>query len=99
VTPPEVKFADLFEALEEGVYVGLLGPTSTTLAANAHLRLMFGLAADAPLALVNPLEAERFVDEQARSEFLQFLSRDGRVQRALCTASRMVTCTCSPRRE
>ncbi len=80
MTPPDVKFADLFEALEEGVYVGLLGPASTTLAANAHLRLMFGLSPDASLDLVNPLEAERFVDEQARSEFLQYLSRDGRVQ-------------------
>jgi signal transduction histidine kinase len=80
VTHADVRFDDLFEGLEEGVYVGVLGPTSTTLAANAHLRLMFGWAPDAPLDGVTPLDAERFVDDQARLEFLQLLARDRRVQ-------------------
>ena len=36
-------FARLFEAVHEGVYIGLLGPRqTTTLAANPHLKLMFG---------------------------------------------------------
>jgi PAS domain-containing protein len=80
VTRTDVQFADLFEGLEEGVYVGLVGDASSTLAANAHLRLMFGLAPESDLALVRPLDPDRFVDEQARGEFLRQLSRDGRVQ-------------------
>jgi PAS domain S-box-containing protein len=80
VTRTDVQFADLFEGLEEGVYVGLVGDSGATLAANAHLRLMFGLAADSDLTLVRPLDPDRFVDEQARGAFLQQLTRDGRVQ-------------------
>src|SRR4030095_1461374 len=35
-------FARLFEAVHEGVYIGLLGPRQTaTLAANPHLKAMF----------------------------------------------------------
>jgi two-component system NtrC family sensor kinase len=71
-------FADLFEALREGVYIGIIGAGKTlTLAANPHLRVMFGWADDAPVADVRPFDADRFVDEQARLEFLQQLQRDG----------------------
>ena len=80
MTRTDVQFADLFEGLEEGVFVGLVGDASSTLAANAHLRLMFGLAPESDLALVRPLDADRFVDERARTEFLRQLTRDGRVQ-------------------
>jgi signal transduction histidine kinase len=80
VTRTDVQFADLFEGLEEGVYVGLVGDASSTLAANAHLRLMFGLAPESDLSDVRPLDPDRFVDEQARGEFLRQLTRDGRVQ-------------------
>ena len=80
MTRADVTLADLFEGLEEGVYVGLVGESGTTLAANAHLRLMFGLAPDSPLALVKPLDADRFVDDRARTDFLHQLTRDGRVQ-------------------
>ena len=49
------SFARLFEAAHEGVYIGLLGPTTTrTLAANPHLKLIFGHAGDGNLH-VNPL--------------------------------------------
>ena len=75
-------FARLFEALHEGVYIGLVaedGATST-LAANPHLRLMFGWADDLPTTDVRPFDADRFVDEQARLSFLQQLSRDGLAQ-------------------
>jgi PAS domain S-box-containing protein len=51
--------------------------STETLAANPHLRLMFGWTDDVPASEVRPLDAERFVDEQARGEFLQQLSRDG----------------------
>ena len=74
-------FARLFEALHEGVYIGLLGDDSTaTLAANPHLRLMFGWADDVATTDVRPFDADRFVDEQARLGFLQQLSRDGLAQ-------------------
>jgi two-component system NtrC family sensor kinase len=75
-------FARLFEALHEGVYIGLVaddGATST-LAANPHLRLMFGWAEERPAADIRPFDADRFVDEQARLGFLQQLSRDGLAQ-------------------
>jgi signal transduction histidine kinase len=74
-------FARLFEALHEGVYIGLVGHNETaTLAANPHLRLMFGWDEDLPLSSIQPLAADRFVDEQARLEFLQQLFHAGAAQ-------------------
>ena len=74
-------FARLFEALHEGVYIGLITDTKTaTLAANPHLRLMFGWADELSAADIRPFDADRFVDEQARLGFLQQLSRDGLAQ-------------------
>ena len=41
--PRAEAFARLFEAVHEGVYMGTVGPSGTsTLAANPHLKLMFG---------------------------------------------------------
>jgi two-component system NtrC family sensor kinase len=76
-------FARLFEAVHEGVYIGLVGAaagSSVTLAANPHLRLMFGWADDVPAADVKPFEPARFVDSQARTSFVQQLTRDGSAQ-------------------
>lgn len=74
----EDPFARFFEALQEGVYIGLVTrEDSATLAANPHLRLMFGWPAETPASSVAPLDRERFVDEQAFFDFLQLLSRDG----------------------
>jgi two-component system NtrC family sensor kinase len=76
-------FARLFEAVHEGVYIGLIGAaagSSATLAANPHLRLMFGWADDVPAADVKPFEPARFVDSQARTSFIQQLTRDGSTQ-------------------
>jgi len=74
-------FARLFEALHEGVYIGYLnGDRTITLAANPHLRLMFGWDDNIPGAEVRPFDPGRFVDEQARLDFLQQLARDGSVQ-------------------
>jgi two-component system NtrC family sensor kinase len=65
------------------VYIGLVardtGETAT-LAANPHLRLMFGWADDVPAADVRPLERDRFVDEQARGDFFLQLGRDSVVE-------------------
>jgi two-component system NtrC family sensor kinase len=73
-------FARLFEAVHEGVYIGLIDAAAdptVTLAANPHLRLMFGWAEDVPAGDIRPFDPSRFVDDQARSAFLQQLTRDG----------------------
>jgi PAS domain S-box-containing protein len=75
---PADAFEQLVHGLHEGVYIGLVRlDGSATLTANPHLRLMFGWEAATAAADVRPLDAERFVDEQARNELLQQLARDG----------------------
>ncbi len=71
------EFARLFEAVHEGVYIGLLREGDTeTLFANPHLKLMFGYAGEAAVQDVRPFDAERFVDVQARAAFTERLARD-----------------------
>lgn len=71
-------FARFFDNLHEGVYIGLVQVDgSATLSANPHLRLIFGWSDDTPVSDVRPLDPDRFVDDQARAEFLQQLARDG----------------------
>jgi signal transduction histidine kinase len=73
-------FARLFEAVHEGVYIGTLGPESTsTIAANPHLKLIFGYAGETPEAGVRPFDRDRFVDPQARAALLERLGTDGAV--------------------
>jgi two-component system cell cycle sensor histidine kinase/response regulator CckA len=70
-------YARLFEAVHEGVYIGVLTPGGTeTLSANPFLKLMFGYATEAPVEEVRPFDAERFVDPQAREAFIERLARD-----------------------
>ncbi len=73
-------FARLFEAVHEGVYIGLVGPASTTtLAANPHLKLVLGYPPETIEREVRPFDASRFADEQARTAFLDRLSSAGAV--------------------
>jgi two-component system, cell cycle sensor histidine kinase and response regulator CckA len=73
-------FARLFEAVHEGVYIGLVGPASTTtLAANPHLKLVLGYPPETIEREVRPFDAARFADEQARTAFLDRLSSAGSV--------------------
>jgi two-component system cell cycle sensor histidine kinase/response regulator CckA len=73
-------FARLFEAVHEGVYIGLLGPASTTtLAANPHLKLVLGYPPETIEREVRPFDAGRFADEQARTAFLDRLASAGSV--------------------
>jgi two-component system NtrC family sensor kinase len=73
-------FARLFEAVHEGVYIGTIGPdVTTTVAANPHLKLIFGFASETPEADVRPFDPERFVDPQARLALLDRLTNDGAV--------------------
>jgi len=73
-------FARLFEAVHEGVYIGTLSPrTSTTIAANPYLKLIFGYGGEAPERDVRPFDPERFVDPHARAALLDRLGVDGSV--------------------
>ena len=73
-------FARLFEAVHEGVYIGLLGPRdTTTLAANPYLKVMFGYGAESRDGQIRPFDAPRFVDPHARAAFIDRLASDGAV--------------------
>jgi signal transduction histidine kinase len=73
-------FARLFEAVHEGVYIGTLGPdSSATIAANPHLKLIFGYSNETPERAVRPFDGERFFDPQARVAFIERLAGDGAV--------------------
>jgi signal transduction histidine kinase/CheY-like chemotaxis protein len=52
---------------------------SDTIAANAHLRLMFGFPADAPAGEPRPFDLDRFSALEAREAFFSRLERDGAV--------------------
>ena len=72
-----VAFARLFEAVHEGVYIGTIGLESTsTIAANPHLKLIFGHASEEAESNVCPFDPERFVDPQARVALLERLAYD-----------------------
>jgi signal transduction histidine kinase/CheY-like chemotaxis protein len=80
VEPGAAAFARLFATVRQGVYIGTLGPeTSSTIAANPHLKLIFGYASETPEADVRPLDHGHFVDSQARSALLERLTADGTV--------------------
>ena len=60
--------------------MGTLGAISTTtLAANPHLKSIFGYPPDTADALVLPFDSSRFVDPLARNELIEKLDRDGHV--------------------
>ena len=73
-------FARLFDAVQEGVYIGTVaGDACQTTAANPHLKLIFGYASETPEGDVRPFDADRFVDPQARVALLERLVNDGSV--------------------
>jgi len=73
-------FARLFEAVHEGVYIGTIGAdATTTIAANPHLKLIFGYAGDAPECDVRPFDVDRFFDQQSRVALIERLTVDGSV--------------------
>ena len=75
-------FARLFEAVHEGVYIGLLadnGARGTTLAANPHFKLISGYPVDMAEEEMDPFAADRFADPAARAGFLERLASDGKV--------------------
>jgi two-component system NtrC family sensor kinase len=89
LTGRAAAFARLFEAVHEGVYIGTVGAGPTaTLAANPHLKLIFGYDSDVPESDVRPFEADRFVDPHARDALLERLAADGAVSAYLLVLRR-----------
>ena len=77
-------FARLFEAVHEGVFIGSLSADAddlggSTVAANPHLKLIFGYAADTPEVDVVPFAPARFVEPAARTSFVDQLKGEGAV--------------------
>ena len=73
-------FERLFEAVHEGVYIGTIGLESTaTIAANPHLKLIFGYPSETAENKVRPFDRDSFVDPQARASFIERLTTDGSV--------------------
>jgi len=77
-------FKRLFEAVHEGVFIGTLPPigsrrSGVTLAANPHLKLIFGYPPETKEKDVVPFAPDRFGDPAAREAFLDRLSNDGSV--------------------
>ena len=70
--------------------MGTLGATgTTTVAANPHLKSIFGYPPDAAESLVQPFDVTRFVDPQARHELIEKLDRDGHVTEHLLRLRRV----------
>ena len=87
-------FAHLFEAVREGVFIGLLDPADdgaagSTLAANPYVKAIFGYTSDARDAAVAPFAPERFADALARSSFLHRLTSEGAVNDYLLRMRRL----------
>ena len=70
----------LFDTVPEGVYIGTLDAVAnTTVAANPHLKGIFGYPPDTADAQVLPFDAARFIDPQARNTFITQLYITGSV--------------------
>ena len=82
-------FARLFEAVHEGVYIGSLGERAATIAANPHLKLIFGYPTETPEDQVCPFDAAHFADAQTRTAFLERLAHDGTLTNYLLRLKRV----------
>jgi two-component system, cell cycle sensor histidine kinase and response regulator CckA len=73
-------FARLFQGVQVGAYIGVISADATsTVAANPHLKLIFGYSAETDDADVRPFDRDRFVDQQARDALVERLATDGSV--------------------
>jgi PAS domain S-box-containing protein len=76
--PRAETFARLFEAVHEGVYIGTIASaaddgSTVTLAANPHLKRIFGYDASVAEHDVRPFAPDRFSDPSARRAFVERL--------------------------
>jgi signal transduction histidine kinase/BarA-like signal transduction histidine kinase len=80
VHPRADALARLFEAVHEGISVGVIAADSSqTLAANPHLKLILGHGPETPESEVRPFDPSRFEDPDARIAFRERLAREGAV--------------------
>jgi two-component system NtrC family sensor kinase len=90
--PRAEAFARLFDAVHEGVYIGSLatreGDKDVTLAANPHLKLLFGYTPETPEGEVRPFDGVHFADPQTRTLFLARLRGEGAVTNYLLRLQR-----------
>ena len=82
--PRANAFARLFEAVHEGIYVGLLAiraqDSDATVAANNHLKQIFRYPASKLDSDVQPLVAARFVNAADRAALIERLLSAGSVE-------------------
>jgi len=70
--------------------MGTLGAVgTTTFAANPHLKTILGYPEDAAESLVQPFDISRFVDPQARHDFIEKLDKEGGVTEHLLRLRRV----------
>jgi signal transduction histidine kinase len=70
----------LFEGAHVGVYIGVVHPGGTsTIAANPHLKLIFGYDRHVNETDIRPFDKDRFVDLQSRDAWFERLAIDGTV--------------------
>jgi len=71
----------LFQSVQEGVFVGTLGSNDIlgTLVANPYLKLMFGYEPNSPDSTIQPFDRKHFIDTNARQAFIDQLIRDSSV--------------------
>ncbi len=84
------RFARFFEGAHEGFYIGTLdAAASTTLAVNAHLKLILGYPPEHAGDQVRPFDSPRFVDPEARASLLDRLRKAGAVSDHLVRLRRL----------
>ena len=86
--------ARLIQSVQQGVYIGTIGPDATSaVVANPHLRLIFGYASEVNEAEVRPFDADRFVDPHGRRALVERLTAEGAVTNYLVRLRRSDTTT------
>src|SRR5262245_57379432 len=80
----------LFQGAHVGVYIGTIHRgRSSTIAANPHLKLIFGYDSHVDEADVRPFDQERFLDAQSRDAWFERLATDGTVSNYLLRLRRV----------
>src|SRR5262249_19265947 len=70
-------FARLFQGVQVGAYIGVISADPTaTVAANPHLKLIFGSSAETAAAEVGRFARDRLVDQRAREALVERLIPD-----------------------
>ena len=82
--PHPAWFHAFFTGAQQGLFVGILTPDSTTThAANPFLKLMLGHSPEEDDARCQPFAPDRFTDPRTREALVETLERDGAVREQL----------------